>query len=118
MKLSEAMMLGYTMGRELDNGSWNTCLIGISCHAVSTSYYATLRESFERWPWIGNSVPHPHNRHLLLPPYVILTDLCNEVIHGTMTIEQAVDWVRSVEPEESATTPIEKEVPEPETCVM
>ncbi len=119
MKLSEAMMLGYTMGRELNNGSWDTCLIGISCHAVSNSYYTTLGEAYDRWPWIGISVPHPQNTEFLFPPYLILTELCGEVIAGRTTIEQVVDWVRSVEPEEpTPAAPGKEEVPEPETCLM
>ncbi len=120
MKLSEAMLLGCIhAGKTLDNSTWDTCLLGVSCHAVGTSEIATFYEANRRWPWLMDCFPAEPPEVGILPAYLTITSLCSDLIHGKKTIEQVVDWVRSVEPEEpTPATPIKEEVREPETCLM
>lgn len=107
MKLSEAMMLGGT-AFPMDSNTWDTCLLGVSVRALGATDNKFNKEASERWPWMD---------HLLIsnPPEIyakkhefqgrdsftsIVSELAGYVAEGEMTLEAAVDWVASVEPQE------------------
>lgn len=101
MRLSEAIMLGSTLGERLSNYSWDTCLLGISCHALGTSNHNN-REAIRRWPWLRKIYTAPPDLHLdsCYSGETILTSLCERIANGEMTIELAAEIVREIEPDE------------------
>lgn len=128
MKLSDAVLLGSTTGHKLSNGSWNCCLLGMGVAAVVQCSDAK-QEAVARWPWLSDymepsyipsllpwlrryAAEHPHT----IDGYVFLTALCCDVLDKKITLEQAVDAIRSVEPQDepitaSLTAPLETALP-------
>jgi hypothetical protein len=101
MKLSEAMMLGGTV-HKLDSGSWECCLLGVSVQALGADNHSNL-EAAARWSWIDDDFAAPESLLAFcgnLQGRIIISNLSCRVQDGTITLEQAVDWVRSVEPSE------------------
>jgi hypothetical protein len=104
MRLSTAMMLGGTV-HTLNAACWDRCLLGVSIKAVGGADNWYNREAVERWPWITGVCQPPV--HLLdcytfysCPTVVttIISQLAVYVEDGAITLEQAVDWVRQIEP--------------------
>jgi|SRR5882672_2265388 len=103
MKLSDAILLGSIVGEQPTNHSWNTCLLGIACHAVGKTNFNN-REALTRWPWMEEWATPPTIARFTDTPHqyrTILTALCDGVMFGGVTITQVIDYVRSVEPPES-----------------
>lgn len=103
MKLSEAMMLGSTTCK-MQATNWNTCAMGAAANAVgvpqgiATARLAAIKKI---WPWLkGDSAdanfPRFGPAHHLA---AIWRRFDNRVVWGEMTLEQLVDYVRSIEPE-------------------
>jgi len=93
MKLSEAMMLGSTTCKMLP-ADINSCALGCAGNAVGIPLcvareggWQRLQAIQDRWPWLSDSLSE-----------VIWTLFDNHVCCGEMTLEQLVDYVRSVEP--------------------
>lgn len=99
MRLSEAMMLGSTTCKMVP-GDWNSCALGCAGNAVGIEEYATFqgrgREEVIaiKWPWI-EARNDDGNRWMGEIWYRFDHDVCD----GNMTLEQLVDYVRSIEPE-------------------
>jgi len=100
MKLSEAIMLGSTTCK-MERANWNTCAIGCAGTAVGIEVSASLRSSLLRarrilqeWPWLNclSEREYCYSEE-------IWTRFDNEVVPGYMTLEQLVDYVKSVEPD-------------------
>ncbi len=109
MKLSEALMLGSTLGEEVSNASWDKCLLGIACHALGDSNF--YNEAVMRWTWLTEKiVSHPDllNGH----PYsgtTFVTGLAIKVEEGRMTIQRAAEIVAEIEPAEVEVGEIQNE---------
>jgi|ERR1700722_1856827 len=104
MRLSDAMMLGSTLVK-LNADAWNTCLLGVSVVATGGKDNWCNSECRARWPWIEiEFVPPPMIDAGITPrcASAIISLLTVLVEKGAITLEQAVDWVRSVEPAEDA----------------
>ena len=128
MKLSDAMMLGVSMFR-LDPSMWacrdGGCLLGVAGHAAGIKYdfnrgceeaVDSIRLLRQRWPWVENVFKVPYFARELpilesgnflhvggsdnAQADYIISFFANHVKQGTCSIEQVVDWVRSVEPSE------------------
>lgn len=105
MRLSEAMMLGG-IANTIDCDCWDGCLLGVSVKALGANQNKFNREAQTRWPWIEDKFAEPK---IMADWYgdghetasVILSNLAVMVVAGRVTLEQVVDWVRSVEPAES-----------------
>jgi hypothetical protein len=111
MRLSDAMMLGSTTVQMVP-GDIRSCALGAAGNAVGI-----LRDEYRRlgriqmeWPWLMNEIPKEVREAaptpiLALPGYggfgrAITRTFNGPVCDGTITFEQLVDWVRSVEPDE------------------
>jgi hypothetical protein len=112
MKLSDAILLGSTM-HKLDPACWDGCLLGVSVRAVGATSNFFNDEAQRRWPWmVGKKVAMPdfsRYPHISLEFTQVISWLDVEVNDGKVTLEQVVDWVRSVEPEESKPAEVECE---------
>ena len=122
MKLSDAIMLGSTKTK-LNPDRWLTsdgtgCLIGIGISAICElhdipTWGGLDNEILVRFPWLRQDFPVPeiakgHDDvwgHLngfkftdLARAVDIISRMAYLVKAGRMTLEQAVDWIRSVEP--------------------
>jgi hypothetical protein len=109
MLLSHAVMTGSTLKKltscfYLDNEC--ACLMGMGFVAAglgSTSGNWSFEKLYAQWPWLKEEVPDPRQPgHTTLPKFVI-NWWAVEVRLGLATLEQAVDWIRSVEPAEPQT---------------
>jgi hypothetical protein len=99
MKLSEAMMLGAT-AHGVDGTTWEGCLLGVSVKAVGGNNTFNL-EALARWPWIRKKVQSPEHLGYTgasCSAETLISGLAIRVMSGEVTLEQVVDWVRSVEP--------------------
>ena len=99
-------MLGGTLYK-LDDLDWRCCLLGVSVQASGGDNFLN-REAALRWPWINGQfhVPDLLEHHGICSSATdIISCLAIRVKRGQITFEQAVDWVRSVEPAEPAETP-------------
>jgi len=102
MKLSDAMVLGTTTCK-MKAGDINSCAIGAACNAVGMKEqgdwrgvdgFSRYRESRLVWPWLNS--PSPSRYGDAMRNIYLLFDL--EVCEGTMTFEELIQYVRSVEP--------------------
>jgi hypothetical protein len=98
VKLSEAMMLGSTMGLKFKNDDWCTCLLGISMAALGQRNDMN-REAERRYPWILKDYVYPMSIHPR-PFKWGITWWADRIECGLATFEEAIDWVRSVEPQD------------------
>lgn len=111
MRLSEAIMLGSTQ-THLSATNWDHCLIGMGFHALAglqtdicIDDTGAPVEAYARWPWLQTFIQYP-------PPELvggirgtgtasqIISGLAGRVVRGDVSLEAAVDWIRSVEPQE------------------
>lgn len=108
MKLSEAIMLGQGLVKFdssvfLEDG--RGCLIGAGYAAVSGRNNACLFEMAEQWPWLNERVRVPEAlRSYGLSRFesceLVISYLAFKVRDRILTVEQAVDIIRSIEPED------------------
>jgi hypothetical protein len=99
MKLSEALMLGSTLGTKVDPWDYNACFLGIACHAMGRENI-TLKESIDRWPWLLEYFRHPAKPEEIRQGEYIVSDLCFMVCDERLTLEEAVDCIRKIEPQD------------------
>lgn len=122
MKLSDAVMLGFGMIKfdpnvYLEDGCG--CFIGSGYFAATGAKAASLFDDmFPVWPWLMETrempdwfLPCLQGRRI--PTHRIISMMAIEMGQGRVTLEQAVDWIRSVEPAEP--NPAEETVMEGET---
>lgn len=132
MKLSDAIMLGITM-YELKPAAWfckdGGCLCGIALLAVNEEAPINLASApiLWEWPWLDKMFSVPPLcvgpvTNALGDPYgwvsyrvggseralAIISRMASQVKRGDITLEQAVDWIRSVEPQEEPVTQTEE----------
>lgn len=112
MRLSDAIAMGRVTVEEMQAADITKCALGMACNAVGLDPKMT-GEDYEGvkavWPWLSTIVTAPNGA----PNYAItiiwrLFD--GRVMAGRMTLDQLIDWVRSVEPSEPE--PQQEVVPE------
>lgn len=124
VKMSEAMMLGYAeiqhcndrwLEKNVD-GTCRGCAIGAALYAMGVEAIPLgtyTAEIAALWPWTrkyGDGT---------LDFMGDVTVLYQEVLDGHRTIEQLVEWVRSVEPPDALiTAPIDVQVGDPEYATV
>jgi hypothetical protein len=116
MKLSEAMMLGSLViefNPHLFLACGEGCLRGAAFYAATGKNFMCGHEDAEVWPWLATKMlPPPGTRYSKDGPSEarhIINAIAWAVECGDWTIEQAVDWVRSVEPAEPPSSPVAQE---------
>lgn len=100
MRLSMAMMLGSTTCK-MEAGNINTCAMGAALNAMGVRPCARhgcdwhrVEMMCELWPWLAG------NRGWIAPQATnIIQRFDYQVCEGLMTLEQLVDYVRSIEPD-------------------
>jgi hypothetical protein len=98
MKLSEAIMLGSTQCK-MEPASFSTCVLGVSLWAIglparSPDWGSRYDLIAQVWPWT-DAYSRPGKMYL----QEIYQRFDHRVCTGEMTLEQLVDYVKSVEPE-------------------
>ena len=113
MRLSEAIALGRVTIEKPEAGNFSTCAMGMAANAVGMvhDYKAVL----QRWPWLWRDTLCPVNWCCEEPTSAIhsLTHQFDYFVMLTksMTLDQLIDWVRSVEPSEvEATNQVDSEI--------
>jgi len=91
MKLSDAIALGqhlikWTNGRTLYDGQGCACGMALAAHGEQL---ADVGDFYNRYPWA--------KEHGL---WVQITHEFDRVLRGQLTLDQLIDWVRSIEPAE------------------
>jgi hypothetical protein len=107
MKLSEAMMLGYTMVKfdprvYLIEGCG--CLSGAALAATGKEF-GMPDHILAEWPWLDVEFDHPLAAGMRSKALHIIDALAFAVERGEWTIEQAADWIRQNEPAEPESVP-------------
>jgi len=122
MRLSEAIMLGRHLVEKQMCGLLPNCAMGMALRASGwtdltfDSMYGY--ELVKLWPWLNNPMPQ------ILPCDHLIAGIKNQMTYAIMhlfdghvcvredwTLEQLVDWVRSVEPAEQDSA-LRSETPE------
>jgi hypothetical protein len=104
MKLSEAILLGSTLGRPFNQSSWNYCLCGMGVAALGNKTNYGNDEAEARWPWLNSDIVPPKSCGLGETPLrgrLVVTCIASMVLNERITLDAAVDLIRSIEPEES-----------------
>lgn len=120
MRLSDAIATGRVMGVHLDPNNFCGCAIALGLEAVGKrdrhSSSANFSTAKLEWPWLDACFDHPLI-HIQDTGVGIVSDLFWEVYNGDRTLDELIDWVRSVEPPEE-TPVVEAVTPQAEqVCV-
>lgn len=111
LRLSEAILLGSTSVRPLaghmikfQNGETFGCALGMACTSAAVPFFKS-QKIYDEWPWLREWFTLPcccgSGGYFACSVIVHIFD-CHvmEVNKPHWTLEQLVDWVRSVEPPE------------------
>jgi hypothetical protein len=108
VRLSEALLLGETLRDwPLGNNDWRVCLCAVAIKAFGETNSANNAEARRRWPWLLSFMSSPSclaERWDGFPPRRgedWVTYLCLQVLSCGMTLEQAADAIREIEPPET-----------------
>jgi hypothetical protein len=121
MRLSDAIAVGRVLIQHPSADNYCNCALGMGLAAVGKckphprlAYDAIMRE----WPWLGEGVKSPdwmkRYGYETMQAEFTISHAYDMVQFGVLTLDQLIDWVRSVEPaepEEVATVADEKIVP-------
>ncbi len=129
MKFSDAVVLGMTICPRMDGEEWQTCLIGVAWQAekgvgasVNSLFEFNAERATRHWPWLLQKFanPFPLERicsqcsHEHTTARHIISHVACAVANGLVSLEAVVQWIRSVEPEESPE--LDKQETALETC--
>lgn len=122
MRLSDAIGLGRTLVRVHRAGDIRGCALGMSFLAIGGNP-ADVGPNFEsikaEWPWLKerrfDPLYSPNNSSANFIAYCksVWLRFDDLVMGGGMTLDQLIDWVRSVEPPEPDAPQISTEVNQP-----
>lgn len=111
MRLSEAILLGSVSVRPLaghmikfENGETFGCALGMACISAAVPVFKS-KQIYDEWPWLQAvfALPCCCGGDVFLASSVIVHIFDYHIMgsyHPYWTLEQLVDWVRSVEPPE------------------
>jgi hypothetical protein len=109
MRLSDAIATGRVTIEKLEAGLLKSCVLGMALNAIGrsdatdesvpckVSGYAVIQAT---WPWTSTRIRHPlwgHYEYAYALIYQLFDDF---VMKRRMTLDELIDWVRSVEPAE------------------
>jgi hypothetical protein len=123
MKLSDAIMLGRILIEYPDTGSYCGCAIGMGLAALGYKYdtktllsrganlnevrsIIALQDAVHEWPWLNRlcrgEEPSWYTGHYGRHIYDVISEgFLRLKTRQLISLETLVDWIRSVEPEES-----------------
>jgi hypothetical protein len=103
VKLSEAMILGSTFIKFDPNiylvGQCG-CLQGAGYAAATGKGFAQGSDIAAQWPWLKQDIDDPRFPGKSTCGTYVINAFAFAIKRGEMTLEEVVDWVRSVEPSE------------------
>lgn len=121
MKFSDAILAGSVLVPEIKHGDINACALGMAADAVGIPR-TDQREGnmprynaiYKQWPWLltaGENCPKCGVRHW---ESEVIFHVFDRHVMGdrSMTLEQLVDYVRTIEPAEEVPTPSPDSQPE------
>ena len=121
MRLSDAIALGRHTIPEMRGDDLTACGIGMSLNAVGDpiSYWSL----YQRWPWLHSaSVNCKQCQKLTYRAEIVWHSFDWHVMHDqTMTLDQLIDFIRSIEPpdpEESSEVKIKVEAVKAKTVAQ
>src|ERR1700738_1113450 len=93
MKLSDAIALGRTVSKLNDNtftlNDGEGCALGVALIAAGFTHKVGFeRDVTKYFPWVGHR------------EYEQISEYYDNVVRGRATLDELIDWVRSVEPAE------------------
>jgi hypothetical protein len=91
LKLSDAISLGMTLS-PVREATWTGCALGLAANACG------VPKSVCRWELIRQTWPWIESLHFYYETQII-RQFDTQVIAGTMTMEELIAYVRSVEPQ-------------------
>lgn len=108
--LSEAIALGRTIIKPIVGGcetaggipGENGCVLDMAVAAVGGR---TWHDAISYWSWLGEQNPDANTVSTMGPTFYwsIIHKFDRDVmLRGDMTLDQLIDWVRSIEPQESS----------------
>lgn len=106
MRLSDAIAMGRVLVSELKAGSMDGCVLGMAAKAIGTPTSGNMGDCFSKlerqWPWLRNEVPEGVVSTAGNWTGAIWYRFDIEVmIERTLTLDQLIDWVRTIEPPET-----------------
>lgn len=119
MRLSDAIATGRCLVTDMKNNDLSKCALGMACLASgiplfigNVSNYAAVMDA---WPWLSNVQKCPACKLEIGGTQVIWHLFDVHVIFkqdGILTLDQLIDWVRSVEPAEETEADVQTEQPQ------
>jgi hypothetical protein len=114
MRLSDAIGLGRTLVKfdstkflwPNDKGECVGCAIGMGLAAIGEVKIERLDQIFVHWPWLNGT------DDWTAKPITIISEMAHRVAKGEQSLDELIDYVRSVEPAEETFLP--ENVQEPE----
>jgi hypothetical protein len=110
MLLSTAIALGRHLIDKPDGYSYCKCAIGMGLAAIGREFHQSGRDSsglsaknyaLQEWPWLKTrEVPTIQRDGKTCPGVQAITRAFFAVERGEYTLDQLIDWVKSIEPEE------------------
>ena len=117
MRLSDAIALGRVLVEKPNHFNYCGCALGMGLsstgnepcladvetdHGRSQASKLWFDAQLKEWPWLGDFMLPPENLGYGWPMkvYAIISYLFTNSQHGEGTLDQLIDWVRSVEPAE------------------
>jgi hypothetical protein len=115
MRLSDAMATGRVTIDKLEAAKLSGCILGMACNAVGIKTNLQrypYPQIMKKWPWLKGQTEcracgHGHGT----------TDFMHAIWHQfdslvmyerpSMTVDELIDWVRSVEPAEEVSEPLQ-----------
>jgi hypothetical protein len=103
MLLSDAIATGRYLMDAWDPTKFCGCAIAAGLKGAGKEPKHTiwwLAAATEEWPWLGDRYYYPNHTGMKgrNPGYMIVSFLFSMAYNGNGTMEQLIDWVRSVEP--------------------
>jgi len=107
MHLSTAINMGAVTVK-MKAGDMNSCALGAACNALGAHEHTTCLRNhpnnryeflYKHWPWVDTPGYKTLSGRSCEAFIAIYTRFDSYVVKGSMTLEQLVDYVRSIEPE-------------------
>ena len=110
MRLSDAIALGRVLITKPDPFSFCGCAIGMGIAAVcgepAKMNVEALEFALKEWPWLGSKCEAEGGWSY----EVYISNKFARVCEGMMTLDELIDWVRSIEPQEQVAETAQQEV--------
>lgn len=108
MRLSDAIALGRVLMPKMKRGTLEGCALGMGLLAVGRSTFSECAYDGENyvgllqeWPWLSAELSSMDDRYKTTMPFFLGGMFDEDVMNNkSMTLDQFIDYVRSIEPNE------------------